>query len=74
MYTLLVIGLVLIALLMILIVLIQESKGGGLSSEVDRKIRFASVKQTTTFLEKTTWVLAVLIVIISVMIAYTISN
>ena len=73
MYTILIIGIVLLALLMIGIVLIQESKGGGLSSVFDCKKPFASVLQTTTFFERVTWILAVLLFIISILIACIVS-
>ena len=51
MYTLLVILIVLAALMMIGIVLIQESKGGGLASGFDSANSVAGVRQTTNFIE-----------------------
>lgn len=70
MYTLLVILIVLVALLMIGIVLIQESKGGGLASGFSSANSVAGVRQTTQFIEKMTWILAGAMVVISVFCAY----
>ena len=70
MYTLLVILIVIAAVLMIGIVLIQESKGGGLASNFSSYNQIGGVRKTTDFIEKTTWGLAVAMVIISVVCAY----
>ena len=71
MYTLFVILIVIAALLMIGIVLIQESKGGGLSSGFSSGNQIMGVRKTTDFVEKTTWALAIFMVIVSVACAYT---
>ena len=70
MYTLFVILIVLVAILMIGIVLIQESKGGGLSSSFASYNQFGGVRKTTDFIEKTTWGLAAAMVVLSVVCAY----
>ncbi len=70
MYTLLVIIIVVIAVLMIAIVLIQESKGGGLASNLSGGNQVLGVRKTTDVVEKATWVLAALMVLISVVCAY----
>ena len=70
MYTLLVILIVIAALLMIGIVLIQESKGGGLASNFSAYNQIGGVRKTTDFIEKTTWGLAAAMVVISVLCAY----
>ena len=69
-YTLFVILIVLAAVLMIGIVLIQESKGGGLSSSFAGYNQVAGVRKTTDFIEKATWSLAAAMVIISVICAW----
>ncbi len=71
MYTLFVVLIVLVALLMIFIVLIQESKGGGLSSNFSSSNAIMGVRKTTDFIEKATWTLAGLMVVFSVICAYT---
>lgn len=70
MYTLFVILIVLASLCMIGIVLIQESKGGGLASAFGSANSVMGVRQTTNFIEKTTWGLAIAMVVISIACAY----
>ena len=70
MYTLLIIFIVIAAILMIGIVLIQESKGGGLASNFSNYNQIGGVRKTTDFIEKTTWGLAIAMVVISVACAY----
>ena len=72
MYTLLVIFIVLTALLMVGIVLIQESKGGGLTSQFADIKKHSGVSRTTDFVEKATWVLAGIMVVISIACSYAI--
>ena len=70
MYTLFVILIVIAALLMIGIVLIQESKGGGLASQFSGYNQIGGVRKTTDFIEKATWFLAGFMVLVSVCCAY----
>ncbi len=70
MYTLLVIFILIAAVLMIGIVLIQESKGGGLASGFSSANSVAGVRQTTNFIEKATWTLAGAMVVLSIACAY----
>ncbi len=69
-YTSLVILIVIAAVLMIGIVLIQESKGGGLASNFASYNQIGGVRKTTDFIEKMTWGLAGAMVVISVLCAY----
>ena len=71
MYTFFVILIVVASLLMIGIVLIQESKGGGLSSNFSSTNSIMGVRKTTDFVEKATWGLAAFMVVISIVCAYT---
>ena len=59
------------AILLIGIVLIQKSKGGGLSSQFGGAGNVMGVRQTNSFLEKATWTLAALILVFSVGSAFT---
>ena len=70
MYTLFVVLIVIAALLMIGIVLIQESKGGGLASNFSSSNQIMGVRKTTDVIEKTTWALAAAMVVFSVVCAY----
>lgn len=70
MYNVLVILMVIASVLMCLIVLIQESKGGGLASGFASSNQIMGVRRTTDVIEKTTWSLAIAMVVISVVLAY----
>ena len=69
-YTLFVVLIVLAALLMIGIVLIQDSKGGGLASNFASSNAIMGVRKTTDVIEKATWTLAAAMVVLSVLCAY----
>ena len=69
-YTLFVVLIVLVSILMIGIVLVQESKGGGLSSQFSSSNQIMGVRKTTDFIEKATWTLAGAMVVLSIVCAY----
>ena len=69
MYTLSVVLVILASILMCGIVLIQESKGGGLASSFSSSNQIMGVKKTTDFLDKATWTLAIAMVVLSVVSA-----
>jgi preprotein translocase subunit SecG len=57
--------LILIAcVLMILVVLVQNSKGGGLASNFSSSNQYMGVRKTADFLEKFTWGLAVSLLVL----------
>ena len=58
MYLLFVVLIVLAAILMCFVVLVQNSKGGGLSSSFASSNQIMGVRKTTDFIEKLTWGLA----------------
>ena len=60
------------SVLMCFIVLIQNSKGGGLASGFSSSNQIMGVRKTTDFLEKATWTLAAAMVVFSIVSAYTI--
>jgi preprotein translocase subunit SecG len=74
MYTLCVILIVLASILMCLIVLIQNSKGGGLASSFASSNQIMGVRKTTDFLEKATWSLAVFIAVVSICASKSVSG
>ena len=69
-YILFVIFIVIASFLMIGIVLIQESKGGGLASNFSSTNAIMGVRKTTDFVEKATWALAATMVVLSIVCAY----
>ena len=74
MYLLLIILMVIASVLMCFIVLIQNSKGGGLASGFSSSNQIMGVRKTTDFLEKTTWGLAAFMVIMSIASAYVLPS
>ncbi len=52
-------------ILLILIVLIQNPKGGGLSSEFSSANQIGGVQQTADFLERATWTLAIGVMVLT---------
>ena len=56
------------SVLLVLIVLVQNSKGGGLASGFSSSNQVLGVRKTTDFLEKATWTLAGLVVFFCIVI------
>jgi len=54
-----------ICVLLTLIVLVQNSKGGGLASNFSSSNQYMGVRKTADFLEKSTWTLAVGLLVLS---------
>src|ERR1700744_6413634 len=65
MYLILVILAVIVCILLGAIVLIQSPKGGGLSSNFSSSSQLMGVQRTGDFLEKGTWILAIILMVIS---------
>ncbi len=74
MYLLIIIVMLLTSILMCGIVLIQNSKGGGLASGFSSSNQIMGVRKTTDFLEKATWTLAAVMVVCSIVSAYTLPS
>lgn len=68
MYVFISILILIASILLILIVLIQNSKGGGLASGFSSSNQIMGVRKTTDFLEKATWTLAGIVVVLSIVI------
>jgi preprotein translocase subunit SecG len=52
-------------ILLTLIVLVQNSKGGGLASNFASNNQIMGVRKTTDFLEKATWTLAIVLLLLT---------
>ena len=74
MYLVCVLLIVIASVLMCLIVLVQNSKGGGLASGFASSNQIMGVRKTTDFLEKATWSLAAFMVIASIVAAWSIPH
>lgn len=66
MYVFLTILIVIAAILLTLLVLVQNSKGGGLAAGFASGNQVMGAPKTADFLEKTTWTLIALIVVFSI--------
>ena len=64
-YTALVVIILVICVILALVVLVQNSKGGGLASNFQSQNQYMGVRKTADFLEKATWTLAVLLMVFS---------
>ena len=58
--------------LLILLVLVQNSKGGGLSSTFAGSNQYMGVRKTADFLEKSTWTLAIILLALSLISIFVI--
>lgn len=60
--------------LLLLVILVQNPKGGGLSSTFGEGNQFMGVKKTSDFLEKSTWGLALVLVALTLMSNFAIDR
>jgi preprotein translocase subunit SecG len=60
---------ILVAILLVLVVLVQNPKGGGIDSNFTAANKLGSVRKTTDFIEKATWTLGVGLAVISLVAA-----
>jgi preprotein translocase subunit SecG len=66
-YTVIILAII-ICVLLVLIILIQNPKGGGLSSGFAGSNNIMGVQRTGDFLEKGTWILAVSLMVLALMV------
>ncbi|MBQ5784779.1 MAG: preprotein translocase subunit SecG [Bacteroidales bacterium] len=67
MYTVIAIIIVIASILLTLVVLVQNSKGGGLAANFAAGNQTFGVRQTADFLEKATWTLAIVIIALCIL-------
>ena len=65
-----------VCILLVLVVMVQNPKGGGLSSSFGGggQSQIGGVKSTTDFLDKSTWVLAAIILVLILISNVTLMN
>jgi len=61
-----------VSVLIILIVLVQNSKGGGLAANFAGSSQIMGVRRTADFLEKATWTLAISLLFLSIVASMSI--
>ena len=62
------------SILLILVILIQNPKGGGISSSFGSATQLGGVKKTTDTVEKLTWGLAIAIALMSIGMAFVVAQ
>ena len=71
MYVAISVFILIVSALMMLVVLVQNSKGGGLVSNLSSSNQILGVRKTTDFLEKATWTLAIILVVLCLVSSMT---
>jgi len=71
-YILISVLILMVSTLIILVVLVQNSKGGGLASNFSSSNQYMGVRKTADFLEKATWTLAVALLVLSLLSIFVI--
>ena len=71
MYTAITILIILTCILLVLVVLVQNPKGGGISTGIIGSNQVMGVKKTTDFIEKLTWGLALTLVLLCLIAGLT---
>ena len=74
MYTVITILIVLTCILLVLVVLVQNPKGGGISSGIIGTNQVMGVKKTSDFIEKLTWGLALTLVVLCLAAGMSLPN
>jgi preprotein translocase subunit SecG len=72
MYAFVSVIILLVCFLLVLVVLVQNSKGGGLAANFSGSNQVMGVRKTADFLEKATWTLAAALLVLSVLASKTI--
>lgn len=70
MYTVFAILIAIASVLLVGVILIQKSKGGGLAAGFNSYNQIGGVRKTTDFVEKATWSLAIFIAVLSIASAF----
>jgi preprotein translocase subunit SecG len=71
MYYLISVLIIVVCVFLVLIVLVQNSKGGGLASNFAGSNQIMGVRKTADFLEKATWTLAISLLVLSLLATAT---
>jgi preprotein translocase subunit SecG len=74
MYTAITILIILTCVLLVLVVLVQNPKGGGISTGIIGSNQVMGVKKTTDFIEKLTWGLALSLVVLCLIAGMTLPS
>lgn len=73
-YVAIIVFILIISVLLVCVVLVQNSKGGGLLSGLGGANQIAGVQKTTDFIEKLTWSLWGALVVLAVLATHFVGN
>lgn len=74
MYTAITVLIILACVLLVLVVLVQNPKGGGIASGIIGSNQLMGVKKTSDFVEKLTWGLAIGLVVLCLAASFSLPN
>ncbi|CAN5597375.1 hypothetical protein BH11BAC1_BH11BAC1_25700 [soil metagenome] len=74
MYTVITILIIIVCVLLALVVMVQNAKGGGLASGFASSGQIMGVQKTTDFIEKLTWGLALTLVVLCLAASFALPN
>ena len=74
MFSLISVLIVIVCVLLVLVVLVQNSKGGGLAANFGASNQVMGVRRTADFLEKATWTLASVLLVLSILASWAIEK
>ena len=66
-FTLFLVLITIVSFLLIIVIMVQNPKGGGLSSSFGANTNMGGIQKTTDFLDKSTWTLATLLIVLILM-------
>ncbi|OYQ40631.1 preprotein translocase subunit SecG [Flavobacterium aurantiibacter] len=64
MFSIFVVSITIVCFLLILVIMVQNPKGGGLSSTLGSSAQLGGVQKTTDFLDKSTWTLGTALILL----------
>ncbi len=64
MFTIFLVLIAIVCFLLIIVIMVQNPKGGGLSSTLGGSTQMGGVQKTTDFLDKSTWTLATALMVL----------
>ena len=66
-FTIFLVLITIVCFLLIVVIMVQNPKGGGLSSTIGGSQQMGGVQKTTDFLDKSTWALATMLIVLILM-------
>ena len=74
MFTIFLVLITVVSFLLIVVIMVQNPKGGGLSSAIGGSQQLGGVQKTTDFLDKSTWTLATILILLILFSSLSFNN